>query len=107
MLDDIFKKINNILGDYKYLSPEYHKFKFMTIEFGQDYEPHGKASENWEFYWVLTLPHIRYYWLSTNGWVVGDNPKLPISFKARTLEQCARQALDFLITIGPNPTEVQ
>lgn len=70
--------------------------EFINVSCGVAFEPHGKASEDWEIYWILTLPQIHGHWKSTDGWKARANPHLPMSFKGRTFDEVVNKAKIFL-----------
>lgn len=67
----------------------------ITIRVGNDFEPHGRASEDWEIIVTLTLYGVPRYWLSNTGWRLG-NDFIPMQLNGRTLEDVIRQAIAFL-----------
>jgi len=59
-----------------------------------EFEPFGKASEDWEFIWILELPTIPFYWHSINGWKLGGLNS-GMRFTGHTPEHCLQQAYPF------------
>lgn len=80
-------------------SPRAEEEKFVEITCQVGFEPHGRASEDWEVFWVLTLPQVARHWKSTSGWRKGA-AGWPMSFKGRTLEDVLLQAIAFLQESG-------
>lgn len=98
------KELQMLLNVNSKLSPGYHGAKFIILTCGQDFEGHGRASECWELYWTLELPHIKHHWKSTTGWRVGGTDS-PISFHGRTALEVIHKATAF-IRECPNPVEL-
>ena len=98
------KELDKLLNLGSKLSPGYHQAKFIELDCGQDFEGHGRASETWELYWRLTLPHIKHHWKSTTGWRVGTSDG-PISFHGRTALEVIQRAITFLKEC-PTPEEL-
>jgi hypothetical protein len=68
----------------------------VLISCGNEFEPHGRASETWELIWRLSLVKIPHHWYSTkDGWVPGTG-KLPMRFEGRSMSECLQKALMFL-----------
>jgi hypothetical protein len=67
----------------------------ITIRVGNDFEPHGCASETWETIYTLTLNTIPHHWLSTTGWRLGETSEA-IRFSGRTLSDVVDKAARFL-----------
>ena len=67
----------------------------MTIRVGNDFEPHGLASEDWEITRTLTLHTVPFHWLSTTGWQQGTTDK-GMRFYGRTLDESVDKATKFL-----------
>jgi hypothetical protein len=61
-----------------------------TVEF----EPFGRASEDWDIIWKLFLPETPYYWKSTTGWRKGD--KSGMAFYGRTENEVIGKAINFI-----------
>lgn len=70
--------------------------EFINVSCNVGFEPHGKASEDWDVYWTLTLPQIQSYWKSTDGWKPRENSFLPMSFKGKTFDEVVNKAKNFL-----------
>lgn len=88
--------MNELMAFFRGMNaPKWDKQIFVVLECGCAFEPHGRASEDWEWYWKLTLPLIPYYWLSTEGWKRGKCEK-PMSFLLQTAEGAIEAARDFL-----------
>ena len=98
------KELQTLLELGSKLSPTYHQVKFIQLECGQDFEGFGRASETWELYWRLILPHIKGHWKSTTGWRVGTSDS-PMSFHGRTALEVIQKAIKF-IKECPNPEEL-
>lgn len=97
------KKLNELLNVNWKLTPSYHDAKFIILTCGQTFEGHGRASETWELYWTLQLPHIKWYSKYTDGWRVGDG-MWPMSFHGRTALDVIQKAIRFLEEC-PKPEE--
>lgn len=67
----------------------------VTIRVGNDFEPHGRASEDWEIIWTLTLPTVPFHWLSTTGWRPGQSDA-GMRFNGRTLADVLNRATAFM-----------
>ena len=67
----------------------------MTVRVGNDFEPHGLASETWEIVWTLTLHTVSYHFLLTTGWQRGTSDK-GMRFSGRTLDEVVAKATRFL-----------
>ena len=87
MIDELVR----LLG----LSNQTSTKKHIEIVCGCAFEPHGRASETWEIYWTLTLPHIPYHWRSTTGWRKGENDRA-MWFQDRTFSSVVDQTIRFL-----------
>lgn len=99
------KELENLLNVWSKLSPTYHQAKFIQLECGQDFEGHGRASETWELYWRLTLPHIKGYGRFIDGWRIGKG-EWPMSFHGRTALEVIQKAITFLKEC-PSPEEMK
>jgi hypothetical protein len=99
------RELEDLLVVGSKLSPSYHQAKFIRLECGQDFEGHGRASEAWEVYWALYLPHILHHTKLTTGWVVGTSPDC-IRFHGRTALEVIQKAIQFLKEC-PNPKEIE
>lgn len=100
------KKLEELLNVNWKLTPSYHDAKFIILTCGQTFEGHGRASETWELYWTLQLPHILHHWKHTrDGWIVGTSSGC-ISFHGRTALDVIQQAIKFLEEC-PNPKEIE
>lgn len=101
MLKQLYEKLK--LGSE--MSPLHDGWKFITLECCCcAFEPDGRASENWEEYWLLTLPHIRAYAKYPDGWRLMQF-EVPMGFKARTAEEAIQKAIQFLDEC-PNPLKM-
>ena len=60
-----------------------------------EFEPHSRATEDFEIIWKLELPKVQYHWMSTKGWVIGK-AGLTMRFNGRTIDECVVQAVNFL-----------
>jgi hypothetical protein len=58
-----------------------------------EFEPHGRASETFEWIWYLELPTTPHYWKSTVGWVKGKGSHM--KFKGRTAKEVVGRAKQF------------
>ena len=67
----------------------------ITIRVGNDFEPHGRASEDWEIIWTLTLRTVPRHWFSTTGWRPGNSSDA-MRFNGRTLAEVVDKAAGFL-----------
>jgi len=75
---------------------------WLTIHWYYAFEPHGRASEDWEEAWRVTLPGIRAHWRhARDGWVPckGNGPA---HFEARDLRTAIGRAKAFLNEANPN-----
>lgn len=70
--------------------------EFINVSCNVGFEPHGKASEDWDVYWTLVLPQIQSYWKSINGWKGREYSFLPMSFKGKTFDEVVDKAKNFL-----------
>lgn len=98
-------KLNDLLNVNWKLTPSYHDTKFVILTCGQTFEGHGRASETWELYWTLQLPHVKGYSKYTDGWRIG-NGDWPMSFYGRTALEVIQKAIAFL-TECPKPEEMK
>ena len=71
-----------------------HK-EFIRLSCKVEFEPHGRASETWEWAWYLVLPQIPHHWKSTTGWRRGTTDQ-PMRFKGRTAQEVTNKAAAFL-----------
>jgi hypothetical protein len=60
-----------------------------------EFEPHGRASETWDFVWEMEFPEIHHHWMSTTGYRPG-NKNLSMVFRGKTFEEVYRRAKHFL-----------
>jgi len=67
----------------------------VNIRVGNDFEPHGRASEDWEIIWTLTLPTVPFHWLSTTGWRLGQS-NAGMLFNGETLDEVVDKATEFM-----------
>ena len=67
----------------------------LTIRVGNDFEPHGLASEDWEIIWALTLHTVPFHSLFTTGWRPGESSD-GMRFNGRTLTAVVDKAAGFL-----------
>ena len=70
--------------------------EFINISCKVGFEPHGRASETWEIYWVLRFPQISRHVKFTSGWEPIKNKELPMVFKERTYNEVIQKAINFL-----------
>lgn len=84
--------------------PDWDGKTFVRIEGKVGFEPHGRASECWESYFVLTLPTIPAHTHYLDGWkeVPVKWGSRPMSFQGRTIEDVVAQANAFLDSIKPS-----
>ena len=70
--------------------------EFINISCKVGFEPHGRASETWEIYRILTLPQIPQYVKFTDGWKKLESCDLPMRFQGRTYDKVIQKAIIFL-----------
>lgn len=66
----------------------------LKLYLRSEFEPHGRASETFEFVWRLELGTIPFHWLSTTGWQKGNTDK-PMSFEGRSATEVIAKAKAF------------
>lgn len=77
------------------LSPKWSEKNLVVIRYRYEFEPFGKASENWEEVWYLNLPFVQFMWLSVDGWRNGKEG-ISMTFKGRSLFDVCQSARNFL-----------
>jgi len=70
--------------------------RYVEIEHYVDFEPFGKASEDWEGVWGLVLPQQQAHWHGADGKWHPCNPGVQMRFKAETFDKVVAQAVAFL-----------
>ena len=68
----------------------------FTIECKYGFEPNGKASEDWEFYYILTLPRVCYHYKTTKGWKETTHKEICMNIKGPSLDEVIGRAIYFL-----------
>lgn len=77
-------------------APLYQDQTFFKIECRCEFEPFGRATEDWDIVWVLTLPLYPWMWKNTdNLWVLGKTGRA-MFFEADTLEKVIAKAIYFI-----------
>ncbi len=79
-------------------SPENNRKDFIILTCSCEFEPFGRATEDFDLIWRLKLPTVQYYWKSTTGWrtgkeglnaeFYGETPDKVIDKAVRFLEEC-------------------
>jgi len=90
-LDDIWNELNKKKIYFCY-SPPIQDCIRLTV--GYEFEPHGRASEDFELIWKLKLCCVSYYWKSTSGWKKGEGKGM--EFKGMTYQEVIDKAFKFL-----------
>lgn len=67
----------------------------FSIDCRYGFEPNGRASEDWEYYFVVTLPRIRYHYKTIIGWTEGKG-NMPMTFKDKNVVNAVHRAILFL-----------
>lgn len=70
----------------------------LTIRVGNDFEPHGRATEDWEIVWTITLHCIPAHWRSITGWrqCTGWGADQAMKFRGETLADVVGKATAFV-----------
>lgn len=100
-MSDINKRLQTLV--YKAggkLGPSTHKHCFVELFCHCDFEPHGRASETWEYVWALHFPQIPRMWKSTKGWIKCVTHPYGMQFQGRTPEDVLTKAEKFFEEIG-------
>lgn len=90
--------LNNYPNIKKYIQSVLDRRDCFVITAGYLFEPHGRASETWEETYVLSFPHIPYYYYLITGWETKGESKM--YFQGRTLENIFKQAEKFLAEVN-------
>ena len=80
---------------------------WLVVHWYYSFEPHGAASEDWEYVWRIELPGIRVHWQHLrDGWVPckSDNPA---HFEARTFAMVVGRAKAFLEEANPDASQAK
>lgn len=93
-MDELQKLLNIRTG------PKTDGKEFINVSCNVGFEPHGRASEDWDVYWALTLPQIQNHWKSTNGWRPCKYSTLPMSFKGKSFDEVVNKAKKFVLEIN-------
>lgn len=84
--------------------------RILSLDLSSLFEPHGRASEDWEDTWRLTLYEYQNCWRTTKGEWVPTRVARPMTFNAKTPNDCILRALRFLrephITIAQHEANI-
>lgn len=98
VLDKLFVELHAMIRQHGISAgPHMHDQSAYRITYHIDFEPHGRASETWEYDWILELPWCyHHYHHMREGWKKGRNDHMA-TFHARSLQKVLRAATEFLI----------
>lgn len=101
-----FEELHKLLNIGSKLGPSHRGARFIRLTCGQNFEPHGRASETWELEWILEFPHIVAHWKHiTHGWLPIVTSQC-MSFHGRTSLDVIQKGIQFLNEC-PNPQEIK
>jgi len=81
------------------LSPRFHNETIVDIKLCCEFEPHGRASETWEWIWHLDLKHQSPHWKSTDGYRKCTGNGVKQRFSGKTLDEVVKEANHFLASV--------
>lgn len=93
-IEDILNLLSKIYDGF----PAKDMKDLILISVCYEFEPHGRACEDWEIVYRLSIPYIFSYWKGREGWVKRENKDLYWKCKGRTLQKCLDETYDLLST---------
>lgn len=97
-----FDELQELVRPMKYAYPTMQGQQVIEVTCGIDFEPHGRASENWEVVWKIYLTQIHAHWKMTDGpdgetrYGRCNEGVGCIKFQGRTLNEACIRAIPFM-----------
>lgn len=98
VLEELFVELDLMIRQHGIsASPHMHERNVWILKRRIEFEPHGRASETWEYTWQLVLPWCYHHYHHTReGWKKGRNT-MPAVFKGDSMKKVIRGATVFLM----------
>lgn len=80
----------------RFRGPKFHNNDILVIKLRVEFEPFGKASEDWDLVWTAELPRTQGYWKNIRNERIEMAKGLKQRFRSKTLHGLLNDIKEFM-----------